>query len=72
MDLSLLRHFGNLPFDTASPVRTPRDKTRIWGVSVRTHAHTPKCGTLHPEGRRGRRENPREPLLLKWLTELFV
>jgi hypothetical protein len=27
---------------------------------VRTHAHTPKYGLLHPEGRRGRQANIRE------------
>jgi hypothetical protein len=36
-------------------------KPAFWGVSVGTLAHTPKCGTLHPEGHRGRRENPGEP-----------
>jgi hypothetical protein len=30
-------------------------------MGVRTRAHTPKCGLLHPEGRRGRQANIKEP-----------
>jgi ribosome recycling factor len=32
----------------------------VW--SPRTHPHTPKCDLLHPEGRRGRQANIREPI----------
>jgi hypothetical protein len=34
----------------------------FWGVSVRNHAHTPKCILLHPEGCRGRQANIRESI----------